>query len=81
MPSSPLALLGLRFLIIVSISCSVQFISERELSVSFKKGGNWVCLSFTVEIEANSHSKNQLCPDHQNATGFHHLEMLNIMEG
>ena len=31
-PSSPLALLGLRTSIIVSISCSVQFISERELS-------------------------------------------------
>ena len=28
------------------------FISERELSVSFEKGGNWVCSSFTVEIEA-----------------------------
>ena len=53
MPSSPLDLLGLRTSIIVSISCSVQFISERELSVSFEKGGNWVFSSFTVEIEAN----------------------------
>ena len=37
---------------IVCISCSLQFISERELSVSFEKGGNWVCSSFTVMIEA-----------------------------
>ena len=52
MPSSSLALLGFRTSIIVSISYSVQFISERELSVSFEKGGNRVCSSFTVEIEA-----------------------------
>ena len=25
---------------------------ERELWVSFEKGGNWVCSSFTVEINA-----------------------------
>ena len=52
MPSSPIALLGLRTSIIVSFSCSVQFIFKRELSVSIEKGGNWVCSSFTVVIEA-----------------------------
>ena len=49
-----LALLGLRTSIIVSILCSVHCISERELLVSFEKGGNWVCTSFTVEIEAKT---------------------------
>ena len=40
--TSPLALLGLKTSIIVFPSCSVQFISERELSVSLEKEGNWV---------------------------------------
>ena len=35
-----------------SISSSVQCICDRELSVNFEKGGNSVCSSFTVEIEA-----------------------------
>ena len=52
MPLSPIALLGLRPSIIVSFSCSVQFNPERELSVSFEKGGNLVCSSFRVVIEA-----------------------------
>ena len=52
MSSSPLALLGLRTSIIVSISCSVHFIRERELSVSLGNGGNLVCSPSTVEIEA-----------------------------
>ena len=45
MPSSPLALLGLRTLIIVSISSSVQFISEKELSVSFKQVAQWATIA------------------------------------
>ena len=52
MPSSPLALLGLSASIMFSISSSVQFICERELSVSLVKGGSWVSASLTVEIEA-----------------------------
>ena len=52
-PSSPLALLGLRTSIVFfSFSCSVQIILDRELSVSLVKGFNWVFLSLTVEIEA-----------------------------
>ena len=31
---------------------SAGYFRERELSVSFAKGGNGVCSSFTVEIEA-----------------------------
>ena len=46
--SSPLALLVLKTSIVVSISCSVQFIYERELSVNLVKGGNCVCSSLTV---------------------------------
>ena len=32
---------------------SAVYFRKRELLVSFEKGGNWVCSSFTVEIEAN----------------------------
>ena len=45
MPSSPLALLGLRTLIIVSISSSVQFISDKGLSVSFKQVAQWATVA------------------------------------
>ena len=31
---------------------STVYVRERELLVSFEKGGNGVCSSFTVEIEA-----------------------------
>ena len=52
MPSSPLAFLELSTSIIFSISSSVQFISEKELSVILENGSKWVSESLTVEIEA-----------------------------
>ena len=51
-PSSPLALLGLRtYIDYFSISCSVQIICDGESSVSLVKGGDWVFSSLAVEIE------------------------------